>query len=165
MTMDILHDTYTWVFVSFAVFVAVLWAFGRPALLRALDQKIATIRSEVENAATLHAQAQALLAEYEQRQRDAARETDAILADGRAQAEKHREIEEARLHDMMARKEQQLVERLGMLRDQAVAELRDVAAQLSYQATEKIVTQGLDDATRTALINRSLAQVQDRLQA
>jgi F-type H+-transporting ATPase subunit b len=163
--MELLHDPYAWVIFSFAVFVAVAYRFGKPAVLSALDQKIKTITEEIENARKLRDEAQALLSEFETRERHAAAETEQILADARQHAEHIRLAEEQRLADMMARKEQQLNERIALLRDQAVADLRNTAATLAAQATETLVTQKMDDATRAKLLDRALDQVQQRLQA
>jgi F-type H+-transporting ATPase subunit b len=157
--MELLHDTYTWVIFSFAVFACAAWVFGRPVILKSLDAKIATIRAEVENAARLKTEAQGLLAEYEQRHRDASVEADRMIADAREQAEHVYHTEEQRLNDMMFRKEQQLVERIALIRDQAVAELRDTAARLAYDATETLVKSRMDDDTRARLLERSLDQI------
>ena len=161
--MELFHDTYTWIILSFAIFAAAAWFFGRPAIIKSLDDKIAVIRADVENAARLKAEAQALLAEFEQRQRDAAREADELLATARTSAEHVHAREEERLNDMMVRKEQQLIERIALLRDQAVTELRDVAARLAYDATDRLVKQRLDDATRNHLVDRALAQIEKRM--
>ncbi len=157
--MDILNDSYTWIIFSFAVFALLAAKFGWPALLAALDTKIKTIRDEVAAAETLRAQANALLLEFEQRQRDAARDADALVAQARASADQFRVHEEARLTDMMARKEEQLTARISLLRDQAVSELRQVAADLAFEATEKLMTRKLDADTRARLIDRALDQV------
>lgn len=160
--MELLHDTYTWLFLSFAIFVGAMWILGRPIILRSLDQKINIIRQEVENAQKLRAEAAELLTSFQTRQRDAMREADEMLAAARDQADHVRQVEEQRLTDMMHRKEQQLTERVNLLRDQTVAELRDLAARLGVEAAEKIVTNKMDDTTRAILVDRALAQVQQR---
>ncbi len=160
--MELLHDTYTWLFLSFAIFVGAMWILGRPIILRSLDQKINIIRQEVENAQKLRAGAAELLTSFQTRQRDAMREADEMLAAARDQADHVRQVEEQRLTDVMHRKEQQLTERVNLLRDQTVAELRDLAARLGVEAAEKIVTNKMDDTTRAILVDRALAQVQQR---
>lgn len=157
--MHMLTDTYTWIIFSFAVFLLLAVKFGWPAILAALDSKIKTIRDEVAAAETLRAEANALLLEFEQRQRDAAREADTLVAQARASADQFRQHEEERLAEMMARKEEQLTARISLLRDQAVAELRQVAADLAFDATEKLMTRKLDADTRARLIDRALDQV------
>lgn len=161
--MELLHDTYTWIIFSFAVFAVVAWVFGRKAILAGLDTKIAVIRKEIDTAENLRAEANALLLEFEQRQRDAQLEADKLVAKARDQSESLRIREEARLDDMMKRKEQQLTARLALMRDQAIDEIRQVAATLAYDAAQKMVTQKLDDDSRNKLIERALEQVAQRL--
>lgn len=161
--MEILHDTYTWIIFSFVIFLVAAVKFGTPAILRALDTKIKTIRTEIDAAEKLRAEANALLLEFEQRQRDAEREADTLVMQARENATAIRAREEELLNDMMRRKEQQLVERINLLRDQTIVELRQVAADLAYQATTKMVTSHLDPESRTRLIDRALEQVQQKI--
>ncbi len=163
MMTEFLNEPYTWVMGSFLVFAGAVWIFGRPVLLRTLDTKIAQIRIEVDNAARLKREAEMLLADYQNRATHAAEEADRIIATARDQADAFRVREEERLNEMMIRKEQQLTERIALLRDQAVAELRDTAAALTVQATSAVVHQKMDDATRVHLIDRALSQVSSRL--
>ena len=71
--------------------------------------------------------------------------------------------EEARLDETMHRKEEQLNARLALMRDQAINDIRQVAAQLAFEAAEKMVAQKLDADTRNKLIERALDQVSQRL--
>lgn len=161
--MDMLHDTYTWIIFSFVVFLTVAVKFGWPVLLAGLDAKIKTIRHEVESAERLKAEANALLLEFEQRQRDAEREAESLVAQARMNAEGIRLREEERLNDMMVRKEQQLIERIALLRTQTITELRQVAANLAFDATKNMIAKKLDTETRVRLIDRALDQVQQNL--
>lgn len=162
--MTFLSDPYTWVIASFLLFAGVAYKLGVPVLLRRLDEKIATIRKEIETAEMLRAEANALLLEYEQRQHHAQIESDKMVAAARDQAEALRAREEERLEEVMRRKEQQLTERLNLLRDQAVADLRGVAANLAFEATQNLVTSKLDEATRAQLIDRAISQMAQRHQ-
>lgn len=157
--MDVLHDTYFWVVVSFLLFAAVAYRFGRRPFLASLDAKIETVRKEIAASEKLKAEAQALLLDYEQRQRDAQAEAEAILQAARDQATKTRVREEARLDEALKRKEQALEDRLNRLRDQAVAEIRQTAATLACDAAQNMITQKMDAETRTRLIDRAIDQM------
>ena len=70
--MEILqHNTTLWVAFSFVIFVALAVKFGGKGIIGALDKKIAEIKSEIETAERLKAEAQALLADFQTKQRDA----------------------------------------------------------------------------------------------
>lgn len=161
--MEFLHDPYTWVIFSFILFMGIAWKFGRKPLAAGLDAKIAIIRAEVENAERLRDEARALLLDYEARQKEIETMADKMIDDARAQADSLRLREEARMNELLKTKEAQLTERLNLMRDQAIDEIRQVAASLAYDATHKMVTQKLDDETRTKLIDRALDHVSQQL--
>jgi F-type H+-transporting ATPase subunit b len=157
------QDPYTWVILSFALFCVIAWKFGRPQILKSLDDKIAVIRKEIETSERLRAEAQALLLDFQQRQKQAEQESERLINQASVQAEHFREREEKRLNDLMKQKEQQLTERLNLLRDQAVDEIRQVAAGLAFEAAQKMVTQKLDADTKSRLIDRALDHIAQRL--
>ena len=163
MLNEILNEPYTWIIGSFIVFAGVAWMFGRPALIRALDDKITQIRVEVENAERLKREAAEMLADYQDRAAHASTEAAQIIATARDHADTFRLHEEDRLNEMMARKERQLAESIALLRDQAIAELRDTAVDLAARATAQLVHQKMDDETRARLIDRALTQISGRL--
>jgi len=161
--MDIFLDAYTWVTFSFVVFLIAVVKFGGKAVLSMLDGRIATIAREIETAERLRAEAHALVLEFEQRQRDAQAEADKMVATAREQADAMRVREEVRMEEMLRNKEAQLNARLSLMRDQAIDEIRQVAATLAFEAAEKMVAQKLDADTRNKLVERALDQVMQRL--
>ncbi|HVL29422.1 MAG TPA: F0F1 ATP synthase subunit B, partial [Sphingomicrobium sp.] len=62
-----------------AVFAIFLWARVPRAVARALDGKIATIRSRLDEAAALRAEAEALKKEYQKKAKAADKEAKAML--------------------------------------------------------------------------------------
>lgn len=161
--MDALHDPYTWVIFSFVLFLGIAWKFGRKPIAASLDAKIAVIRAEIDTAERLRDEAKALLLDYEARQKEIETMADKMVSDARDQAEVLRQREEARMNDLMKQKEAQLTERLNLMRDQAIDDIRQVAATLAYDATRKMVGQKLDDETRNKLVERALDHVSQQL--
>jgi F-type H+-transporting ATPase subunit b len=76
-----------WVALSMAVVIAILlWKKVPAAIGRALDKKIAAIREQLDEAARLRADAEALKAEYEAKAAAAGAEAEAMLERARAEA-------------------------------------------------------------------------------
>ncbi len=75
-----LQDPTFWVLVSFVIFVALVWKPGSKAVAQMLDDRAEKIRSDLEKAAKLREEAQALFAEYQKKQRDALKDAEAIVA-------------------------------------------------------------------------------------
>ena len=65
------HNTTVWVAISFVLLVALLVKTAGSKINAVLDDKIALIKAEIETAERLKAEAQALLADFQEKQRDA----------------------------------------------------------------------------------------------
>ena len=78
---ELLRSAEFWALVSFVIFVAGIFKPARRALTSALDQRIETIRTQVEEAKRLREEAQAALANYQRKQRQAAEEAAAKKAE------------------------------------------------------------------------------------
>ena len=75
----LLQDPTFWTLVAFVVFIVALFKPVKNALIGGLDSRIAQVRTEVEQAQELREEAQALLASYQRKQREAAQEAEDIL--------------------------------------------------------------------------------------
>jgi hypothetical protein len=84
----LLHDTSFWVAIAFIIFVVLAWRPLKKALVTALDDRTDRIRRDIDEAARLREEAQALLAEYKRKQRDAAAEAEEILRHARTEADR-----------------------------------------------------------------------------
>lgn len=145
-----------WIAASFVVFVVLAIKFGGKGVLAALDNKIATIRSEIETAQRLKDEAQELLAEFKTKQQDAEKTAAHIIEQARASACAVREAAEADLAETMQRREQQLAERLKRIEEKAIADIQNHAADLALQATREIVAKTLDEKASTKLIDQAI---------
>ena len=83
-----LHDPEFWILVAFVAVIVLLWKPASRAITKALDDRTLRIKSDLERAAKLRTDAQALLAEYQQKQRDALKDAEAIIAQAKADAER-----------------------------------------------------------------------------
>ena len=83
-------DSTFWVAIAFVVFIIAVFKPLRGAMTGALDDKIAQIRNEVEEAQRLREEAQSTLASYQLKQRDAAQEVEAMMEQAKAEAKSRR---------------------------------------------------------------------------
>jgi F-type H+-transporting ATPase subunit b len=161
--MEMFHDTYTWMTLSFLMFAYIVYRYGGPAINGALDKRIAEIKTDIETAENLRVEAQEMLAQYQRKQRDAAVEADKILKDAQNAAKKIKANAEEELADVLARREKQLEERLNRMQQNAMDEIRAYAAALSMQTAELLVTEKLDKTVNTKLIDKSISGVGAKL--
>lgn len=161
--MEFFNDPHSWVLISFLIFALGAVKFGLGKFLAMLDGKIAVIRADIDTAKKLRAEAADLLAKYQQKQADAAREAGQIVSSARASADLIRQDAEKDLTDMVARKEAQLAERLKRMEETAMAEIQAYAAELAVKATKEIIVSKLDQAANDRLVEQSMKSIAGHL--
>ncbi|HVJ33565.1 MAG TPA: F0F1 ATP synthase subunit B [Terriglobia bacterium] len=161
--MEWINNPHTWVNLGLLIFVI----FAGPKVWRGLagflDQRSMKIKADLDEAQKLRDEAQALLAEYQRKQRDAVKEAEDIVASAKGQAQ--REITEAaaNLVASLSRREAAALEKIAQAEAQAVAEVRREAVDVAAAATSRLIARTLDDAKASALIDQSIAEVNRRL--
>jgi len=158
------RDAEFWVLVAFIIFIGVVVWKARGAILGALDGRAARIRAEIDEAQRLREEAQALLAEYQKKQREALGEAQSMLRQAEDEAKRLRAKAEAELAGALKRRKQQALDRIAQAEAQALAEVRNLAADLAIAATQKLLVDKLDPAKAEALVSDSIAELPRRLQ-
>ncbi len=147
----LLNDANFWVAISFAIFVILAWRPLKKAMLTALDDRTERIRNDIDEAARLREEAQALLASYIRKQRDAAAEAEEILRHAKTEAKRFKDQAVADLENALVRREAQAMERIAQAEAQAIAEVRAFAVDLAIAATRRLLA---DQASRGDLAAR-----------
>lgn len=159
----ILNSAEFWVAVSFAVFVLAAWGPGKRMLGAALDGRIAQIRNEVEEAQKLREEAQAALASYQRRQREAIQEAEQIIAHAREEAERTRAQAASELEEAIRRREQQATEKIAQAEAAALAQIRDRAVELAIAATGRLLAEKMAGKSGDAAIAAAIEELPDKL--
>lgn len=157
------HSAEFWVAISFLVFVT---AFFRPikrAVLSALDQRIAQIRAEVEEAQRLREEAQSALASYQRRQREALQEAEKIIAHAKEEAQRAKERAEAELDESIKRREQQAADKIAQSEAAAMDEIRDRAVELAIAATARILEEKMGGKAGEQAVSEAIKVLPDKL--
>lgn len=157
------EDATIWVLVSFGLFVALAFAFGRRMVIQMLDDKILAIRTQIANAEALREEAQKLLLEYETKQKSATAEAQSMLETAKRQAEDMHKRAEQEIADTMQRREAMLKDRIQRMEDSAMEDIRRYAAELAVSATTEIITQNLGQAEASKLADQSIRKVAENL--
>ena len=118
-----------WVAVAFVIFVGVLAYFGaHKVLVKGIDDRRGRIKAELDEARRLKDEAAALLAQYKQKQQEAEREAQAIIAGAEAEAERLAAEVEAKLEELVARRTRMAESKIAQAEAQALADVRSAAA-------------------------------------
>jgi F-type H+-transporting ATPase subunit b len=159
----ILENPHTWVYVSFFLFVALAGPKIWKALAQMLDRRSLKIKSDLDEAQKLKDEAQALLAEYQRKQRDAMREAEEIISNAKGLAQ--RQIKEAgkKLEENLARREKASLEKIAQAEAQALAEVRREAVDVATAAAARIIQSQIDGVRGGVLIDQAIAEVERKL--
>lgn len=159
---DISGSTF-WVFVAFIIFVALIVWKARGAVTSALDGRAEAIRAEIDEAQRLREEAQALLADYQRKQRDALSEAEGMLRAAEEEAGRLRARAEQDLADSLKRREQQALDRIAQAEAAAQAEVRNMAVDMAVSATRKLLEEKIDGAKASDLIDDAIKDLPGKL--
>ncbi len=153
-----------WVLVGLLIFVAIVIAAGVPKMVaNALDDKGAKIQSELDEAARLRAEAEAMLAQIRQEKAEAEAQAADMLAAAEADARRIEAEAKDKLEEALARRQALAERRIAQAEAQATTEVKAVAADLAAKAAQDILTARLAAAKSDPLIDAAIAQIGDKL--
>ncbi|MFY9629480.1 MAG: ATP F0F1 synthase subunit B [Methylocystis sp.] len=137
-------DAELFVAAGFALFLGVLIKVGAHSkLFGALDARSNRIKNELAEAQKLRSEAEALLASFEQKRKDAEAEAAAIVAQAKSEAEMIAVEARKRLEEFVARGDKQIRDKIGQAEAQAVAEVRSAAADSATRLAEAVLRSGV----------------------
>jgi F-type H+-transporting ATPase subunit b len=161
--MHLFTDPEFWVLVAAAIFVAVVWKPAKKSLIGSLDARAARIRAELDEAKKLRDEAEQLLAQYQQKGREAAAEAEAIVAHAREEAERIAAQSARDLDEALARRQRLAEERIAQAEQKALDEIRAVAIDVAIGAAREVVASQIDEERGAALLDAAIAALPQRL--
>lgn len=153
-----------WVLVGLLIFMAIVVVAGVPKMVaKALDDKAAKIQSELDEAARLRAEAEAMLAQIRQEKAEAEAQAADMLAAAEADARRIEAEAKAKLEETLVRRQQLAERRIAQAEAQATTEVKAAAADLAAKAAQDILTARLAAAKSDPLIDAAIGQIGDKL--
>ncbi len=160
---ELLHDTNFWVLISFVIFSGVAYKYGKTTVLSKLDGKIDAIRTELSQAEKLRVDAQELLAEYQRKHKDAISEAATIIADAKKHANDIKNTAEEDLKNILARREDQLQEKLTRIEQNASQEIQAYVAEIAVNSARDLLNSKMDAKADKAIISNMMSNVSKTL--
>lgn len=158
-----LQDPAFWVAVAFVAFVGVMLKFTYGKITGSLDERAEGIKKELEEAVKLREDAQALLAGYQRKQRDALAEADDIVAQAKTEAERMAVEAEKALEEELRRRADKAVEKIAQAEAQVVQEVRNTAIDVAIKAAGQLIADNVDEGKAASLIDQSIADIESKL--
>ena len=151
-------DAPQWIALAMVVVFAILIWKRVPALIgKALDSKIAAIRAQLDEAAQLRAEAEAIKAEYEARAAQADAEAATMLERARTEAEGIVRQAESDASALVERRTRMAEDKIAAAERAALDEVRARTAAAATAAAETLIRDGLDSATEKKLVDATIA--------
>src|SRR5882672_7051918 len=153
-----------WVAVAFVLLMAVFGYVGvHRTVLKALDNRAARIKAELDDARRLKEEAAKLLADYKARQAKAEAEAQEIIASAKADAERIAAEAKAKLEDFVVRRTKTAESKIALAEAQALADVRAAAANAAVTAASIVLSQSVKGPVAEDLLTKGIAEVRAKL--
>jgi F-type H+-transporting ATPase subunit b len=154
----------TWVALAFVVFVIGLGYIGVHKILgKALDDRAARIKADIDEARKLRDDAAQLLADYQRKRKEAESEAQEIVAGAKAEAERLGIEAKAKIEEFVARRTKMAETKIAQAEAQATADVRAAAADAAVAAAEKLLTAETKGKLAGDLIAKGIDDVRKKL--
>lgn len=157
-------DATFWALVGLILFLVLIAYLKVPGkITAALDNRAERIRRELEEARRLREEAQAVLAEYQRKRKEAEAEAETILSTAKVEAERMTAEARAALDEMIARRTAAAETKIAQAEAHAVAEVRARAAEVAVAAARVMLEDKVKGDVANQLLDEGIAAVKSRL--
>ena len=159
-----IEDPETWVAIAFVILLGLFGYLGiHRTVLKALDNRSARIKAELDDARRLKDEAAKVLEQYKARRASAEREAEEIITSARAEAERIATEAKAKMEDFVARRTKTAESKIALAEAQAVADVRAAAAEAAVTAASTILSQSVKGQVAEDLLAKGIAEVRQKL--
>ena len=145
-----------WVLVAFVIAIGFLVYKVKDPIASGLDARAAKIKAELDEAQKLREEAQAKLAEFQLKQRDALKEAEGIIALAKEEAQRLAAQGAKDLEAAIERRRRMAQEKIALEEQKAMADLRNTAVDVAVAALRRVLAEDLDAARQSALIDSAI---------
>ena len=157
-------DATFWAMIALFIFLGVVVYMKVPGMIaKALDERAAKIRNELDEAQKLRQEAQQLLAEFQKKRKEAEKEAADMVAAAKRESDLIIEDAHKKTEEYVARRAALAEQKIGQAERDAVNEVRSIAVDVATEAARKLLAGKLDEKTSAELFRDSLTAVQSKL--
>ena len=127
------------------------------------DRKSAEIAKELDDAKALRAEAEKVLADYEEQRKQAEAQAEKIIAEAKNMAEKTAAESRIAMQAAMERRSKQAEEKIARAQESLEKEVRAAISALAVDAAAHLAATGMSDDTAQKLVDDNIAELADRL--
>jgi F-type H+-transporting ATPase subunit b len=154
-----------WVGVGLVLFLGIVaWVGGHKIALGQLDAKTAAIQFNLDEAARIRKEAEAMLADIRKQRELSEAQGRQMLAEAEAEAKRLAEEARVKLEDQIVRRTALADRRIATAEAQAAHEVKAAAADLAADLAERVLTARIAGAKTDPLVDKAVSQLAERLQ-
>lgn len=162
--MSLFYDSHFVVGLALFLFLGLLAYLGvHRFLAKALDDRAARIRGELDESRRLREEAQATFAEFERKQREVESQATEIIAHAKVEAEQAAERAKADIAASIERRLKAADEQIAMAEANALREVRERAIQVAVAAAAEVIESRMTPARADTLVEDAIKAVGDKL--
>jgi F-type H+-transporting ATPase subunit b len=144
------------VLVAFVIAIGFLVYKVKGTVASSLDARAAKIKAELDEAQKLRDEAQARLAEFQLKQRDALKEAEGILALAKEEAQRLAAQGAKDLDAAIERRRRMAQEKIALEEQKAMSDLRIAAVDVAVAALRRVLAEDLSAAQQSTLIDNAI---------
>jgi F-type H+-transporting ATPase subunit b len=153
-----------WVLIAFLAFVALVLYYKVPAVItKMLDDRADGIRKELDEARRLREEAQALLADYQRKAREAETEARTIVDQAKREAEALATDARKSLAESLERRSKIAEDKIARAETQALSEVRATAVESAIAAAQELLKTRVKGDVGNSLISQSINDLRGKL--
>ena len=162
---ELLKDAHFWVGLAFVVLVVILaWVGVHKFIWKALGDAGAKVQAQLDEAAKLREEAQALLEQIKAQRADSERVAAEMLSNAKAEAKRLEADAKVKLAEQIKRRGELAERKIATAEAQAAADVKAAAADLAAQLAEQVLAARVGGTKSDPLIDRALDQMAAKLQ-
>jgi len=153
-------DSKLWVLIPLLLFFAFIFKKGaHKAIGASLDERANKIKAELDESKRLREEAQALLASYQRKQKDAEAQAEEIIKQARADAENMAAQARKDLSERLERRAAQAEAKIASAEAQAMAEVKAKAADMALETARNLLRSDVTASKHAELVKTGISQI------
>jgi F-type H+-transporting ATPase subunit b len=157
------HEPSFWVTASFVLLIITLYKPVGRILGEGLDGRANRVQGELDEALRLKEEAQALLASYQRKQKEALEEAEAIVAHAEAEAKRIRSSSEAELEGAINKRVDMAMQKIATYEAAILQEIRYNAVDVTGSTVRSLVQEKIGAKDAEQLVAESIQEIGKKL--
>ena len=158
-----LEDPRFWVAVAFVMFIALSYKKISSLATRALDDRSAKIKADLDEASRIRAEAEEVLKQYKQKQAEYLKEAESILATATKDAEALRSFTEQELKIALDARMKTAVDRIAQEEAKAIADVRNHVVDIALSAARALIVDHVSTMSQDELVKLALSDIERKI--